>query len=367
MTISTSHPARWHVPTPHLDYQRLWNSVRRLGRLSNRLGIDLGTSKTSIYSPEQGVVLQEPSVVAINKETLKPIAFGTAAKELIGRNPEEIAVIRPIRNGVVTEFELTEQMLQRFMRQAQGGHPVFRPQVAAACAHGVTSIERLALTEVMSEAGARKVSLIDKSIAAAIGAGLPIDHPTGNLIVDVGGGTTEVAIVGQMGTVINVTSWEAGEAIDQAIQYFLKSRHHLLIGELMAENIKIKYGSAFANPQQDNQESNISGLDPVSGLCRSVTICRGDLREAISKPLHSIVDTVKRILELTPPELISDIADRGVILTGGGALLTGLDQLISHEVNLFVQMASDPLNGVAMGAGYTLETPVPHSKILVAQ
>ncbi|MGF1602971.1 MAG: rod shape-determining protein [Thermosynechococcaceae cyanobacterium] len=364
MTISTSHPARWHFPTPHLDVQQFWNSVRRLGRFSHRLGIDLGTSKTSIYSPERGIVLQEPSVVAMDKGTLEPVAFGTAAKELIGRNPQEIAVIRPIRNGVVTEFELTEKMLQHFIQQAQGGRAVFRPRITTGCAYGASTIERLALMEVMTDAGARQVSLVDKSIAAAIGAGLPIDHPTGNLIVDVGGGTTEVAVVGLMGTVVGTTVCEAGDEMDQAIHDFLKAHHHLLIGELRAESIKIKYGSAFANPEQDSQQIDILGLDPVSGLCKSVTICRGDLRDAIAKPLTGIVGAVRRVLELTPPELISDIGDRGIMLTGGGALLTGLDQLISHEVNLFVQVASDPINGVAVGTGYMLENPVAHSKIL---
>jgi rod shape-determining protein MreB and related proteins len=367
MTISIPRRTRWHWQAPHIDSQHLWNSIKRFGRFSNHLGIDLGTSKTSIFMPEQGIVLQEPSVVAINKNTQQPVAFGTAAKDLIGRSPEHIEIIRPIQNGAIANINVTVQMLAHFIQQAQSGMRVLRPLVTTGYAHSAPIIERQALLEVMSEAGARKVSLIDKSVAAAIGADLPLDHANGKLIVDIGGGTTEVAIIGPLGTVVGLTSWGGGDELDQAIHDFLKSEHHLLIGELMAERIKLKYGSAIANPEQDNQEVSISGLDQVSLRCTSVSVRRGDLRVAMSPSLMSIADAVKRVLEMTPPELISDVADRGLILTGGGALLPGIVQFISHEVNMFVQAVPDPINSVAMGIGQTLENSVPIGDFLASQ
>ncbi|MFN4065649.1 MAG: rod shape-determining protein [Thermosynechococcus sp.] len=324
-------------------------------RLSRDIGIDLGTANTLVYVSGRGVVLEEPSVVAIDQNTKQPLAVGVEAKRMLGRTPGNVVAVRPLRDGVIADFERAELMLKHFMRQVHGGKNLFAPRVVIGIPSGVTGVERRAIEDAARGAGAREVYLIDEPVAAAFGAGLPVEEPTGNMIVDIGGGTTEVAVLSLQGTVLSESVRVAGDEISEAIIQYLKKVHNLIIGERTAEEIKIRIGSAYPNDSYDSESMEVRGLHQLSGLPRTVVVKAEEIRESMAEPLSAIVEAIKRTLERTPPELAADIVDRGIMLAGGGALLRGLDTLISHETGIVVHVAADPLRCVVMGTGRVLE------------
>ncbi|MFN3679688.1 rod shape-determining protein [Thermosynechococcus sp.] len=324
-------------------------------RLSRDIGIDLGTANTLVYVSGRGVVLEEPSVVAIDQNTKQPLAVGVEAKRMLGRTPGNVVAVRPLRDGVIADFERAELMLKHFMRQVHGGKNLFAPRVVIGIPSGVTGVERRAIEDAARGAGAREVYLIDEPVAAAFGAGLPVEEPTGNMIVDIGGGTTEVAVLSLQGTVLSESVRVAGDEISEAIVQYLKKVHNLIIGERTAEEIKIRIGSAYPNDNHDSESMEVRGLHQLSGLPRTVVVKAEEIRESMAEPLSAIIEAIKRTLERTPPELAADIVDRGIMLAGGGALLRGLDTLISHETGIVVHVAADPLRCVVMGTGRVLE------------
>lgn len=319
------------------------------------MGIDLGTANTLVYVSGKGIVLQEPSVVAIDQELKIPLAVGEDAKKMLGRTPGNVIAVRPLRDGVIADFDTAELMLKTFIRRVHEGKTLVSPRIAIGIPSGVTGVERRAVMEAATQAGAREVRLIDEPIAAAIGAGLPVAEPTGNMIIDIGGGTTEVAVLSLQGTVISESVRVAGDELNEAIVQYLKKVHNLVIGERTAEEIKIQIGSAYPTPEDDDAMMEVRGLHLLSGLPRTVTIKGPEMRESMSEPLSVIVEAVKRTLERTPPELAADIIDRGIMLAGGGALMKGLDTLISHETGIVTHVAADPLCCVVLGTGRVLE------------
>jgi rod shape-determining protein MreB and related proteins len=322
--------------------------------LSRDMGIDLGTANTLIYVSGKGIILQEPSVVAIDKERNVPLAVGEDAKKMLGRTPGNVIALRPLRDGVIADFNSAELMLQHFIRRVHDGNPLVHPRIVIGIPSGVTGVERRAVEEAAKEAGAREVFLIEEPVAAAIGAGLPVAEPTGNMIIDIGGGTTEVAVLSLQGTVISESVRVAGDELSEAITQYMKKVHNLVIGERTAEDIKIQVGSAYPT-HEDEPLMEVRGLHLLSGLPRTVTIKGSEIRESMSEPLSVIIEAVKRTLERTPPELAADIIDRGIMLAGGGALLRGLDTLISHETGIVTHVAADPLSCVVLGTGRVLE------------
>ncbi len=327
----------------------------RLPSFSRDMGIDLGTANTLVYVSGKGIVLQEPSVVAIDKYTREPIAVGEEAKNMLGRCPGNVAALRPLRDGVIADFDTAEIMLKHFIRRVHEGNALVSPRIVIGIPSGVTGVERRAVMDAAIQAGARDVRLIDEPVAAAIGAGLPVAEPTGNMIVDIGGGTTEVAVLSLQGTVISESVRIAGDELNDSIIQYMKKVHNLVIGERTAEEIKIQIGSAYPTDADEDTMMEVRGLHLLSGLPRTVTIKGPEIRESMSEPLSIIVDAVKRTLERTPPELAADIIDRGIMLAGGGALLKGLDTLISHETGIVVHVAADPLSCVVLGTGRVLE------------
>lgn len=323
--------------------------------LSRDMGIDLGTANTLVYVSGKGIVLQEPSVVAIDQDLKIPLAVGEEAKKMLGRTPGNIIAVRPLRDGVIADFDLAELMLKAFIRRVHDGKTLVSPRIIIGIPSGVTGVERRAVIEAATQAGAREVRLIDEPIAAAIGAGLPVAEATGNMIIDIGGGTTEVAVLSLQGTVISESVRVAGDELNEAIVQYMKKVHNLVIGERTAEEIKIQIGSAYPTPQDDDVMMEVRGLHLLSGLPRTVTIKGPEIRESMSEPLSVIVEAVKRTLERTPPELAADIIDRGIMLAGGGALMKGLDTLISHETGIVTHVAADPLCCVVLGTGRVLE------------
>jgi rod shape-determining protein MreB and related proteins len=319
------------------------------------MGIDLGTANTLVYVSGKGIVLQEPSVVAIDKYTREPIAVGEEAKNMLGRCPGNVAALRPLRDGVIADFDTAEIMLKHFIRRVHEGNALVSPRIVIGIPSGVTGVERRAVMDAAIQAGARDVRLIDEPVAAAIGAGLPVAEPTGNMIIDIGGGTTEVAVLSLQGTVISESVRIAGDELNDSIIHYLKKVHNLVIGERTAEEIKIQIGSAYPTDADEDTIVEVRGLHLLSGLPRTVTVKGPEIRESMSEPLSIIVDAVKRTLERTPPELAADIIDRGIMLAGGGALLKGLDTLISHETGIVVHVAADPLSCVVLGTGRVLE------------
>ncbi len=333
---------------------KVFQFVRLLpGLFSHDMGIDLGTANTLVYVKGQGIVLSEPSVVAINQNTGKPRAVGNDAKSMIGRTPGNIVAIRPMKDGVIADFEITEAMLRHFIQKVHNNRRLVWPRVAISVPSGITAVEKRAVTESAMQAGAKKVFTIEEPMAAAIGAGLPVQEPQGCVIVDIGGGTTEVAVISLGGIVFSKSVRVAGDEMDQAIIQHLKRTYNMMIGERTAENIKITIGSAF--PLKDELEMAVKGRDQVLGLPKTLTITSEEVREALREPVSAIVDAVRVTLERTPPELSADIVDRGVVLAGGGALLRGLDQLLKQETGLHVMVAEDPLTAVVMGTGKYLE------------
>lgn len=323
--------------------------------LSRDMGIDLGTANTLVYVSGQGIVLQEPSVVAIDQDLKIPLAVGEEAKKMLGRTPGNVIALRPLRDGVIADFDTAELMLKTFIRRVHEGRSLVSPRIIIGIPSGVTGVERRAVIEAATQAGAREVRLIDEPIAAAIGAGLPVAEATGNMIIDIGGGTTEVAVLSLQGTVISESVRVAGDELNEAIVQYMKKVHNLVIGERTAEEIKIQLGSAYPTPEDDDLMMEVRGLHLLSGLPRTVTIKGPEIRESMSEPLSVIVEAVKRTLERTPPELAADIIDRGIMLAGGGALMKGLDTLISHETGIVTHVAADPLCCVVLGTGRVLE------------
>jgi rod shape-determining protein MreB len=317
------------------------------------MGIDLGTANTLVYVKGQGIVLSEPSVVAINIDTKKVRAVGNEGKNMIGRTPGNIVAVRPMKDGVIADFEVTEAMLKYFIQKVHNRKRLVTPRVAICVPSGITAVEKRAVTESASRAGAKKVYTIEEPMAAAIGAGLPVQEPQGCMIVDIGGGTTEVAVISLGGIVFCKSVRVAGDEMDQAIIQHLKRTYNMMVGERTAEDIKIAIGSAF--PIKEEMEMQVKGRDQVLGLPKILTITSEEIREALREPVSSIIDAVRVTLERTPPELSADIVDRGVVLAGGGALLRGLDQLISKETGLHVTVAEDPLTAVVLGTGKFLE------------
>ncbi|EJP6472820.1 rod shape-determining protein [Clostridium sp. FAM 1755] len=326
----------------------------RLFGITKDMGIDLGTANTLVYIKGKGVVLNEPSVVAINKDVNKVLAVGDEAKQMIGRTPGNIVAIRPLKDGVIADFDVTQIMLKKFIEKVSPKGGFTNPRIVVCFPSGVTEVEKRAIDEATKQAGAREVVLMEEPMAAAIGAGLPVNEPTGSMIVDIGGGTTEVAIISLGGIVTSKSLRVAGDELDQSIINYIKKEYSLMIGERTSENIKVELGSAYETEEDKTME--IRGRDLISGLPKVVTISGKEVREALSEPVMSIIEAIKTTLEKTPPELASDIMDKGIMLAGGGALLRGLDHLINEETHMPVHIAESPLDCVAIGAGKALDT-----------
>ncbi len=329
------------------------NFFRRF-TVSRDIGIDLGTANTLVYVSGKGIILEEPSVVAIEKRTEEPRAVGKEAKLMLGRAPESVDAVRPLKDGVIADFEATEIMLKEFIRRAYEGNPLIHPRMVIGIPSGITKLERKAVMEAASQAGARQIDLIDEPLAAALGAGLPVAEPTGNMIVDIGGGTTEVAVISSQGKVLSESVKIAGDELTQSIAHHVRKEHQLSIGENTAENIKLRLGSAHPIGKEE-LTMDVSGLHLLSGLPRTIGVSATEIRESMKEPVSAIIQAVKRTLEKTPPDLASDIIERGIMLAGGGALLVGLDVLISQETGIVTHIAADPLKCVVLGTGRVLE------------
>lgn len=337
---------------------------RLLGHFGRDMGVDLGTANTLVYARGAGIVLREPSVVARRIDDGQILAVGEEAKRMIGRTPGDIVATRPLRDGVIADFDTTAAMLSHFLRRASNGRMWIRPRVVVGIPSGCTEVEKRAVVDATLQSGARNAYLIEEPMAAAIGAGLPVSDPIGSMVVDIGGGTTEVAVIALGGIVASRSIRVAGDELDEAIIQYARRSYNLLIGERSAEGIKIAVGSAF--PGRDENAVDVRGRDLVSGLPRTVRMTSGEVREAIAEPVQAIVDAVKQTLERTPPELAADIVDRGVILVGGGALLRGMDRLLAEETGMPVSLTEDPLAAVVMGAGKVLDEIETLQKVLVA-
>ncbi len=317
------------------------------------IGIDLGTANTLVYLKGKGIIIREPSVVAVDTKTEQVRYVGQDAKNIIGRTPGSIRAVRPLKDGVIADFDMTTAMLQEFIRKAKGSNPLVKARVIICIPSGVTAVERRAVREAAEGAGAKRVSIVEEPMAAAIGAGLPVEEPTGSMIVDIGGGTSEVAVISLCGIVTSRSVRVAGDEFDLSIINFIKKKYNLLIGERTAEHIKIEIGSAY--PVGEEQELEIKGRNLLTGLPENITITSDEIREALSEPLSHIVEAIKVTLERTPPELSADIIDQGITLAGGGAMLRGLDKLINEETGIPVYIAERPLDCVVDGTGKLLE------------
>jgi rod shape-determining protein MreB len=334
----------------------LKGEIKKMGffGMSRDMGIDLGTANTLIYVKGKGIMLREPSVVAINSDVKKVLAVGDEAKQMIGRTPGNIVAIRPLKDGVIADFDVTQAMLKKFIEKVSQKSAFTSPRIVVCFPSGVTEVEKRAIDEATKQAGARDVLLMEEPMAAAIGAGLPVNEPTGSMIVDIGGGTTEVAVISLGGIVTSKSLRIAGDELDHAIMSYIKKEYNLAIGERTAENVKIELGSAFDNGEDIAMD--IRGRDLISGLPKVVNITESEVRDALKEPVAAIIDAIKTTLEKTPPELASDIMDKGIMLAGGGAMLKGLDQLINKETHMPVHIAESPLDCVALGAGKALDT-----------
>jgi rod shape-determining protein MreB len=322
------------------------NALTFLGR---DMAVDLGTANTLVYVRGKGIVLNEPSVVALNTNNGQIVAVGVEAKRMIGRTPGNIVAVRPLKDGVIADFDVTERMLRYFIQKVHRRSRMAKPRIVVAVPSGITGVEQSAVKEAGHQAGARRVYIIEEPMAAAIGAGLPVNEPTGNMVVDIGGGTTEVAVISLGGIVTSQSIRIGGDEMDQAIITFGKKEHSLMLGERTAEEIKVALGSAF--PAADEPNAEIRGRDLVSGLPKTVVISCAEVRRALDEPLNLIIDAVKSTLDKCPPELAGDVMDRGIALTGGGALLRGLDQRIREETGMPVHIADSPLESVVLGTG----------------
>ena len=320
---------------------------------SNDMGIDLGTANTLVYVKGQGIVLREPSVVAIDRETRRVLAIGAEAKRMLGRTTASIIAVRPLRNGVIADFEVTQEMIKYFIRKVHNRRSLLHPRVVIGIPSGITEVERRAVQESAEQAGARRVYLIEEPMAAAIGADLPISEPHGNFIVDIGGGTTEAAVISLGGLVVSKSLDIAGDEMDEAVIMHFRRKYNLLIGETTAEEVKIQIGSVF--PLKEEKTMEVKGRDQATGLPKTVLITSEEVRQSLMEPVQLILDVIKNTLEETPAELAADLVDRGIMLAGGGSLLRGLPDLIRQETELPVHRAADPLSCVALGTGKFLE------------
>ncbi len=324
-----------------------------LGWFSSDLAIDLGTATTLVYVRGKGITLSEPSVVAIDKQSNSVLAVGVEAKRMVGRTPGNIVAIRPIKEGVIADFAMTEKMLHYFITKSHNRRAFVRPRCIIGVPSRITEVEQRAVRESANQAGAREVYLIEEPVAAAIGAGLPITEPSGNMVVDIGGGTTDIAVISLGGIVCSESVKVAGDSMDDAIMSYIKRRYNLLIGEHMAERVKIEVGSAY--PLEQAQTMMVKGRDMISGIPRTVVVNDSEIREALEDPIHSIVNALRTSLENTPPELAGDIIDKGVVITGGGSMLPGLATRFQEETNLPIITVEDPLTSVVYGVGKVLD------------
>ena len=330
---------------------------------SNDIAIDLGTANTLVYVKGNGIVLNEPSVVAVDQKTKKVYAVGAEAKAMLGKTPDHIVAIRPLKDGVIADFEVTEVMLREFIRKAQKKRFFIRPRIVIAVPSGITEVERRAVTDSAQNAGAREVYLIAEPVASAIGVGLPVDKPSGNMVIDIGGGTTEIAVIALNGIVTDMSIRIAGDEMDEAIVLHIKKAYNLLIGDQTAEHVKMVIGSATKLKKEEEME--IKGRDLVSGIPKTLKISSVEVREALAECLSQIVAAVKQALEQTPPELAADIVDRGIVMTGGGSLLRGLDALLKEETNLPINVVEDPLTCVVLGCGKVLSNLHQYERIIL--
>jgi rod shape-determining protein MreB len=335
-----------------------------MGFFSTDVAMDLGTANTLVFVKGRGIVLNEPSVVAVDKATGRVLAVGAEAKLMLGRTPDEINAVRPLKDGVIADFELTEDLLREFVQRVQKHKFLVRPRIIICVPSGITEVEKRAVRDSAERAGARDVQLVPEPIAAAIGVGLPVDTPTGNMVVDIGGGTTEIAVIALNGIVTKTSIRVGGDEMDEAIVNYAKKAYNMMIGEQTAERIKIEIGSAFPLPEEMDME--IKGRDLVRGIPRTLRVSSVEIREALQEPVGAIVNALRECLERTPPELAADIVDRGIFMTGGGALLRGLDLLMREVTNLNIRVANDPLTCVVLGAGKILENIDSYEKVLLS-
>lgn len=335
-----------------------------MGLFSKDIGIDLGTANTLIHVKGKGIVVREPSVVAINKKTNEVLAVGDAAKEMIGRTPGNIVAVRPMKDGVIADFDVTQSMLKYFIKKVISKGLFSKPRVVICVPSGVTEVEKRAVEEATIQAGAKEAYLIEEPMAASIGANLPVEEPSGSMVVDIGGGTSEVAVISLGGIVTSKSLRIAGDELDEAIVHHVKKEYNLMIGERTAEEIKMTIGAAYPKPKDEVME--IRGRDLITGLPKNLTLASSEIMEALKEPINAIVDSIKYTLEKTPPELAADIMDRGIMLTGGGALLSGLDKLIHEETGMPVSIAENPLDCVAAGAGKVLDEIETLKRVLIS-
>ena len=325
-----------------------------LGWFSNDLAIDLGTANTLVYVKGKGIICNEPSVVVIRKDNKKVVAVGAEAKKMLGKTPSDIIAIKPLKDGVIADFDAAEEMLKYFIKKVHNRRSFVSPRVVIGVPSGITQVEQRAVKDAAQASGAREVYLVGEPIAAAIGVGLPVGEPSGNMIVDIGGGTTDIAVISLDGVVYSKAVRVGGDRMDETIIAYIKRRYNLMIGDRTAEQIKIDIGSAY-NTGSEQRVMEIKGRDLISGIPKTATVTEVEIREALSEPVNMILDTIKIILENTPPELAADIVDRGIVLAGGGALLHGLDLFIREKTGLPVIVAEDPLTAVARGVGKMLD------------
>ncbi len=350
---------------PSGPFRTAVNMSNALAFLGRDMAVDLGTANTLIYVRGRGIVLNEPSVVALNVNTGHVVAVGVDAKRMIGRTPGYIVAIRPLKDGVIADFDVTERMLRYFIQKVHKRRHLAKPRIVIAVPSGLTGVEQSAVKEAAHQAGARRVYIFEEPLAAAIGAGLPVNEPMGNMVVDIGGGTTEVAVISLGGIVVSQSIRVGGDELDQAIITFAKKEHSLMLGERTAEQIKISIGSAF--PAEDEPQTEVRGRDLVTGLPKTVVIAADDVRRAIDEPLSLIVEAVKSTLDKCPPELAGDVMDRGIALAGGGALLRGMDDRLREETGLPVHLADNPLESVALGTGKCVEDFEALGQILLSE
>jgi rod shape-determining protein MreB and related proteins len=340
------------------------NFLKQLfGLFSTHFAMDLGTANTLIYMKDEGIILNEPSVVAIDNNSGKVIAVGKEAKEYIGRTPPNISAIRPLKDGVIADFEVTKAMIKYFLTLVSRDRKVSKPKMVVGVPSGITQVEKKAVTDACFQVGIRDVFLIEEPMAAAIGAGMPIELPRGNMVVDIGGGTTEVAIISLSATAYSESLRVAGDELDESIVRHLQKKHQVAIGIIAAEKIKIEGASVYADSRND--PINVVGKDLLTGIPRSMKITREEIREAIEEPVSAIIDAVRRALEKLPPEFVSDLNETGMILAGGGALLKGLAQRIEAETGIRVHVTDDPLSSVALGGGKALEDMVRYKRVFI--
>ncbi len=335
------------------------------GILSSDIGIDLGTANTLVHVSGRGVVINEPSVVAVERRTNRVLAIGSEAKRMLGRTPGEVIAVRPMKDGVIADFHLVGTLLERLIKIAQK-YPLFflRPRIVIGVPSGITEVEKRAVLEAAHKAGAREVKLVAEPMAAAIGMGIPVEDPSGNMIIDIGGGTSEIAVIALYGIVCDASIRVGGDEMDEAIINYLKKNYNLLVGEGMAEKIKIQVGSAY--PLEQELEMEVKGRDLVAGVPHTMKITSAEIREALAEPVNAIVEAVKRALEQTPPELSADLMDKGIVMTGGGSMLRGLDELLRQETNLPVNVIDDPMVCVCKGTARILEDMDRYYKVLMS-